>query len=93
VESPGLQKLCRYRGLGVTGLRDLTMLSTIARILIGAAVGILLLVAVAFAFAGDLLSSPPKVQRARLPRRSLNPNVENIAAFVDEVSRFDEVRR
>ena len=69
------------------------MLSTIARILIGAAVGILLLVAVAFAFAGDLLSSPPKVQRARLPRRSLNPNVENIAAFVDEVSRFDEVRR
>lgn len=64
------------------------MLSTIARILIGAAVCLLVLVAVAFAFAADLFSPQREVPRVtRLPRGSLNPNVENVALFVDEAHR------
>lgn len=71
-----------------TGKQDLTMLSTIARILIGAAVCLLVLVAVAFAFAADLFGPQREVQRVtRLPRGSLNPNVENVALFVDEAHR------
>jgi hypothetical protein len=71
-----------------TGKQDLTMLSTIARILIGAAVCLLVLVAVAFAFAADLFSPKPEVQRVtRLSRGSLDPNVENVALFVEEAHR------
>ena len=71
-----------------TGKQDLTMLSTIARILIGAAVCLLVVVAVAFAYAADLFSPKPEVQRVtRLSRGSLDPNVENVALFVEEAHR------
>jgi hypothetical protein len=69
-----------FEDLGMT-----MMLSTTAKALVGLAVGILLLVAVAFAFAADLLSTPPKVVRAQaklrhsdLYRGPVDPNVENV---------------
>jgi len=70
------------------GKQDLMMLSMIAKILVGAAVCLLVLVAVAFAFAADFFSPKPEVQRVtRLSRGSLDPNVENVALFVDEAHR------
>ena len=70
------------------------MLSIIAKVLVGVAVGLLLLLAVVFAFASDLLSAPPKpsarsrkVSRTQLYRGAMNPNVENVALFVEEARR------
>lgn len=70
------------------------MLSIIAKVLVGVAVGLLLLLAVVFAFASDLFSSPPKpaaqsrkVRRTQLYRGAMNPNVENVALFVEEARR------
>lgn len=61
------------------------MLTMIAKILVGSAVGLLVLVAVGFAFAADLVSSPPQPRPVRRVRSRMNPNIENIA--------FEEIRR
>ena len=75
----------------VIRFEDLTMmLSITAKTLVGLAVGLLLLLAVIFAFAADLLSQPPKMSAARLrpqmkPRRArpytdlLDANLENVS--------------
>lgn len=49
------------------------MLSIIAKVLVGVAVGLLLLLAVMFAFASDLFSAPPKpsVHNRKVRRASI----------------------
>lgn len=70
------------------------MLSIIAKVLVGVAVGLLLLLAVMFAFASDLFSAPPKpsvhnrkVPRTYLHRGAMSANVENVALFVEKARR------